>query len=141
MTPLRMTCAVFVVLVACSRGSAQEAQLGRTSPAPADSRGVANTRPGTDVTSAVESVATALCDHVLACDTTHQPPFSSRAACLDEVRASLSHDLNASTCPGNLDEGQLRTCLTAVENQDCHQPLESPEPIDQCRASALCSKH
>jgi hypothetical protein len=129
------------LVLACSRGGTHGTQpAASTSPAPLDSAGVASMQAA-DITSTVNRLAAALCDRIMECATTDQRLFSSRAVCLDQMRASLSHDLNSSTCPGSLDEGQVRTCMTAVESQDCRQPLESPEPIDQCTASALCSKH
>ncbi len=86
-------------------------------------------------------LASARCDREAACDGIGpDQTYRSAGACLDLVRDALRFDLEALGCP-TMDDAEVRRCVVAMARQDCGaRGAEALAHVEECAASALCSK-
>jgi len=90
---------------------------------------------------AVSSIATARCDRELRCKNvgTNKTYLNSNE-CVTKMQNDKRTDLNADQCPGGVSDKDLSSCLKAIRDEDCGNPLDSISRIASCRSSALCLK-
>jgi hypothetical protein len=90
---------------------------------------------------AVSSVATARCDRELKCKNIGaNKTYLSTDECITKLQNDKRTDLNAQECPGGVSDKELTSCLKAIREEDCGNPLDSISRLTACRAGALCLK-
>lgn len=90
---------------------------------------------------AVSSIATARCDRELKCKNIGtNKTYLSTDECITKLQNDKRTDLNANECPGGVSDKDLTSCLKAIREEDCGNPLDSVSRLTACRASALCLK-
>jgi hypothetical protein len=89
--------------------------------------------------SALDSIASARCDREAKCKNIGaDQKFKSKDACLAEVKKDKVEGLNASECPGGIDQKELGECLEEIRNEDCNNPLDTIGRLAACRTSDMC---
>ncbi len=87
----------------------------------------------------IEQIARARCDRANACGVVGGGGrFSTRAACIADVRTNLETDLSPQRCPLGVGPTELRECIAVVERGDCTSVLSDLEQRIACRTSDLC---
>jgi hypothetical protein len=90
---------------------------------------------------AVSSIATARCDRELKCKNIgSNKTYLSTNECITKLQNDKRTDLNADECPGGVSDKDLSSCLKAIREEDCGNPLDSISRLTACRSSALCLK-
>jgi len=90
---------------------------------------------------AVSSIATARCDRELKCKNIGtNKTYLSTNECISKLQNDKRTDLNADECPGGVSDKDLSSCLKAIREEDCGNPLDSISRLTACRAGALCLK-
>lgn len=91
--------------------------------------------------SAVNRIAEARCEREARCrGFGTNKRYANRAACLADLEADKSDELNPRTCPGGIDENQLDRCVTAIRADECGNPADRWSRINACRDGNLCLK-
>jgi len=90
---------------------------------------------------AVSSIATARCDRELKCKNIGtNKTYLSTNECITKLQNDKRTDLNADQCPGGVSDKDLSSCLKAIRDEDCGNPLDSISRLTSCRSGALCLK-
>ena len=88
---------------------------------------------------AVDRIAEARCAREQRCNNIGaDEDYSSKEACLSEIRNGIRDELNASDCPGGVDSSELSECVTEIQNEDCNNPIDKLGRIAACRTSDIC---
>jgi len=120
-----------VLLGACNRSDSERSY---------ERPGVTNRQPVVDSVT-VNRLATARCDREQACNNVGAgQKYATHDVCLDEMRGKLANEMNSYTCPGGFDRVGLQACVSAIQTEECGNPLDTIERIDKCRKDALCAK-
>jgi hypothetical protein len=124
----RLLCiAAVAAALACGKGGREPASATTTGASASDGE------------SAAQSLATARCDREETCKNVGSGrTYASRNACMDELRDKTRSELNASDCPGGVDNGQLEKCLSEIRGEKCGNVLDTITRLAACRTSALC---
>jgi hypothetical protein len=125
----RLFCITAAALaLACGRGTDREAASATTTGASASGG-----------ESAAQSIAAARCDREETCKNIGSGrTYPSRNACVDELRDKSRSELNASDCPGGVDNAPLEKCLSEIRGENCGRALDAITRLAACRTSALC---
>ena len=90
---------------------------------------------------AVSSIATARCDRELKCKNIGtNKTYLSTNECVTKMQNDKRTGLNADECPGGVSDKDLSSCLKAIRDEDCGNPLDAISRLTACRAGALCLK-
>jgi len=144
--------ACLAVLPACNKKAERDGDLIRE---PHDQSG-APTQPGdrvgtTTVTStvyggigsdvAVAKLVAARCARETACNNVGPDRrFVDPDICTHELTMRIGMDVKSSTCTLGVDPAALESCLDAIRNESCNNPVETVERLATCRASEMCVK-
>ena len=94
---------------------------------------------GTAVQQAVASIASARCARESRCSNIGpDKKYATEQACVKQLTAEKSEDLNGEECKGGVDGKELSECLEEIKNQDCNNPLDAVGQVAACRSSDLC---
>lgn len=89
--------------------------------------------------SAVSSIVAARCEREVRCKNIGpDAKYPSKQACLEQVRADWSEQLNARECPGGVHEEELNECLADIRGEECGSPLDSFARMLSCGTAELC---
>ena len=95
----------------------------------------------TEPNSAVGKIASARCEREVRCNNVGtKEKYSSRADCVTRMQDDKRDDLNDKECPAGIDKKQLATCLTAIRDEACGNPLDTISRLVACRSSNVCLK-
>jgi hypothetical protein len=132
--------ATMVTLLACEHeenvstrdsaaaGHSDRGQLGVTSPQAADFDA-----------RVVDQMTAARCDREVACGRVGVGrKYSSRRACIDEIRGGIENDINTTNCAHGFYRVMLDRCMAAITSQQCDQPSDATASVDSCRSVAVC---
>jgi hypothetical protein len=87
----------------------------------------------------VDRIAEARCKREARCNNIGaDEDFKSHDACLSSIREKTRDDLNASDCPGGIDQKELNECLEEINNDSCNNPLDTLGRLAACRSSDMC---
>jgi hypothetical protein len=124
------------LLFACG-GANQGPPATGTSDSPA---GVTNSQKSAD-TAVVDRLATARCDQEQGCKNVGPgDKYTSRNACMDQMRGSIGNDLNGYSCPHGLDSDAVDRCMVAIKSEECSHPFDTLMRFDKCRTGPMCMK-
>ena len=88
---------------------------------------------------AVLSIVEARCAREVSCNKIGEgQPFTTKDACLREMRSHLEAELQPARCPSGLDENSLGNCLDAIRNETCGSPMETMARAAACRTAKMC---
>jgi hypothetical protein len=129
-------------LLACAARPTDTATAYPANPSRTDSRGASASMQATGVDSvSVEKLSSARCDHEEACKHVGEgQSYSSRDACMYQMRGSMAKELNSYNCPNGIDQGAVDRCMAAIRNEECGHLLDTLARIDKCRTGALCQQ-
>jgi hypothetical protein len=86
----------------------------------------------------IVSITTARCHREVNCNNVGAGRrYADDAACLREIGQNTRPSMLESTCHV-VDTAALKSCLDAIENEACSNPLDVLERMTSCRKSALC---
>ena len=129
---------------AAQQRSAQDDQRERqlaASREPQSTSGQPGSAIRTSTALATSSIATARCDRELKCKNIGtNKTYLSTDECVTKMQNEKRADLNPDECPKGVSDNDLATCLKAIRDEDCGNPIDSTSRMHQCRASALCMK-
>jgi hypothetical protein len=92
-------------------------------------------------TGVVERLAAARCDQEQECKNVGAgAKYSSLSVCMDEIRESIGHHLNADQCRHGLDRDAVDRCMVSIKREECSHPFDTLLRYDDCRPRALCLK-
>jgi len=92
-----------------------------------------------EISMALDKIVGARCDREMKCGNVGgDKKFSTRDACMSEVKKEFSDDINAEECPAGVDGKELSECLTEARNEDCANPFDTIGRVAACRTSDLC---
>ncbi len=90
---------------------------------------------------AVSSIATARCDRELKCNNVGtNKTYLSTDECVTKMQNDKRTGLNANECPQGVSDKDLASCLKAIREENCGNPLDSISRLTACRAGAMCVK-
>jgi Family of unknown function (DUF6184) len=88
---------------------------------------------------ALASIATARCDRELRCKNIGpNEKYLSTSECVSKLQNDKRSDINAQECPGGISDKALTSCLQAVREEDCNNPLDAISRLTACRTGNLC---
>ena len=90
---------------------------------------------------ATSSIATARCDRELKCKNIGtNKTYLTTDECVTKMQNDKRTDLNPDECPQGVSDNDLASCLKAIRDEDCGNPLDSISRLTQCRSGAMCMK-
>jgi hypothetical protein len=100
--------------------------------------------PGSNRTStalAVSSIATARCDRELKCKNVGtNKTYLTTDECVTKMQNDKRTGLNPDECPQGVNNNDLASCLKAIRDEDCGNPLDQISRLTACRAGGMCAK-
>jgi len=90
---------------------------------------------------ALSSIATARCDRELRCKNVGpNEKYLSTSECVAKLQNDKRSDVNAQDCPNGISDKSLTSCLSAIRDEDCGNPLDAISRLTACRSGSLCLK-
>jgi hypothetical protein len=97
--------------------------------------------PSTTHDGAIARIVAARCARELTCNNIgSDKKFASQDICAQKIRVDMKDDLNATDCPGGVDQKELDECLAQIKSEDCNNPIDKIERLGACRTSDMCLK-
>jgi hypothetical protein len=120
--------------------NARESQLAAARE-PIPTSGVSKDGTRTSTALAVSSIATARCDRELKCKNigTNQK-YLTTDECVTKMQNDKRTGLNPQECPDGVSDKDLASCLKAIREEDCGNPLDTVSRLTACRTGAMCLK-
>ncbi len=92
-----------------------------------------------DNTYAIQAISSARCDREMRCDNIGKDrTFSSREACISDVKESAREAVGADQCPKGVLQADLTSCLSAIKSDGCGNILDHVTRMAACRPSEIC---
>ena len=93
----------------------------------------------TEVSQALDSIASARCDRAASCNNVGEDKkFATKQECVEKVKEDKLEGLNSAECKLGVDQQSLSDCLTSIRNEDCNSPLDTLSRLAACRSSVMC---
>jgi hypothetical protein len=87
----------------------------------------------------VERIATARCDRSQSCDRIGPGAnYHDRDDCMRQARELVSHQLNASRCPGGIGEVGVSRCVSSLHRGQCDMPGQIYGTVSHCELDLMC---
>ncbi len=87
----------------------------------------------------VDQVTNARCDHEETCKGIGDgQKYATRKVCTEDLRSSMSNDLNAYKCPRGIDSKALDQCMASIKAEECGHPFDSLQRHQKCMTDNLC---
>jgi hypothetical protein len=143
---------VVAVVAACSKsqstsqGSKQPTASNTAKPAPsaqapAIGGGPTDTAPHIPPSPrvAVVTLAEAECNHEKSCNNIGQgKKYKTVDECVSKVSKNDAKGVNAKSCPGGINEGNLNRCVAAMRDEACGSPIGALQRGEACKIDAYC---
>jgi len=90
---------------------------------------------------AVSSIAAARCDREMKCKNIGpNEKYLSKNECVTKLENDKRPDVNFNDCPRGVSDKELTSCLQAIRDEGCGNPLDAISRLNACRAGNLCLK-
>ena len=90
---------------------------------------------------AVASIALTRCDRQARCNNIGpNETYKTRVECVSKMQSDDGKSINASACPGGINEGNLNRCLQALREEGCGSPIGALERLESCKTDSICKK-
>lgn len=88
---------------------------------------------------ATDKLSAGVCEREVRCNDVGQGrKFSDYDGCVSQYHRNTQQSLEAAGCSRAIDDGELDTCLRAIQDERCDRPLDTVGRLKACRAEALC---
>ena len=89
----------------------------------------------------VQQLSAARCDQEEACHRVDgEATRASRSLCMEDVRTSVSRDVESYSCPRGMAEDVPAVCIEDVKSEQCDHVFRSLNRYPSCRDHALCNR-
>jgi Family of unknown function (DUF6184) len=93
------------------------------------------------VAGVLDRIVKASCDREQSCSTIGPgATFGSLQECQNTFHAKYAKELSVGNCPGGIDDGGLKDCLTSLDAGQCSGPEDSITRSATCSTKSICIK-
>jgi hypothetical protein len=97
--------------------------------------------PDRRFSSTASKIARATCDREMRCGNVGpNEKFPTRDACISKNEVDRREDIKATDCELGVSQTGLTSCLDAIRDEDCGNPLDTVARLRACRSASICLK-